>query len=102
MVTENTGGGETCDTDYNAAIQYISFDFYGGCCATFRSVMGGYYKMQYIPYMAPPESWTDVPMLGMIYRRGDNCSVQAYNFTPGWAVPVRFVPVSPNPFNLSP
>ena len=85
-----------------AAIQYISFDFYGGCCATFRSVMGGYYKMQYIPYMAPPDSWTDVPMLGIIYSRGDNCSVQAYNFTPGWAVPVRFIPVSPNPFNLSP
>ena len=61
-----------------APIQYLSFDPYGGCYVFFRSVMGGYYKMQYIPYMAPPNSWIDVPMLGMIYSRGDNCSVQAY------------------------
>ena len=85
-----------------APIQYLSFDPYGGCYVFFRSVMGGYYKMQYIPYMAPPNSWTDAPMLGIIYSRGDNCSVQAYNITPGWEVPVRIVPVSPNPFNLSP
>ena len=110
--TTITGGGQwvsvvmsgvTSPGPAELAVQSVSFQpYYGGttqCNVVFSSVLGGYYKVQYVPYGAPPNSWQDAPGVGVIYSRADLCYVSFY-LNPSNPVPNQVVAVSPNPFNL--
>ncbi len=94
--------GVTSPGPAELSMQSVTFQpYYGGmtlCSVVFSSVMGGYYKVQYVPHGAPPNSWQDAP-IGILYSRGDLCYASFY-INPSNPVPVRAIAVSPNPFNL--
>jgi Subtilase family len=76
--------------------------YYGGntlCNVVFSSVLGGYYKVQYVPFGAPANSWQDIPGGGIINSRADLCYVSFY-LSPSNPVPVRVIALSPNPFSV--
>jgi Subtilase family len=110
--TTLTGGGQwvsvvmsglTTVMPAELSIQSINWQtYYGGaiqCNVVFSSVLGGYYKVQYVPFGAPANSWQDIPGGGIINSRADLCYVSFY-LMPSNQVPVRVIAVSPNPFGL--
>lgn len=64
---------------------------------TFGSVLGGYYKLQYVPYGTPPTNWQDAS--GIINARTDATTSMVQVSSPG-ILPFRVIAVAPNPFNL--
>ena len=84
------------ETDISSAVYNIG----GGSMTatiTFGTVLGGYYKIQYVPYGQPPNTWFDAT--GTYYALSDSISTY-FSVTSQDQRPIRVVAISPNPFNI--